>query len=48
MSYETILIEKDASTAIVTINRPNKLNALNKETMHLKICRKIKTSKPSF
>tara|TARA_R110002051_G_scaffold180913_3_gene250393 strand:- start:48458 stop:49240 length:783 start_codon:yes stop_codon:yes gene_type:complete len=33
MSYETLLIEKEATTAIVTINRPNKLNALNKETI---------------
>jgi len=33
MSYETILIDKEATTAIVTINRPNKLNALNKETI---------------
>lgn len=33
MAYETILIEKEATTAIVTINRPKKLNALNKETI---------------
>ena len=33
MSYKTILIDKEAATAIVTINRPNKLNALNKETI---------------
>jgi len=33
MSYETILIDKEGATAIVTINRPNKLNALNKETI---------------
>ena len=33
MSYTTIRIEKEATTSIVTINRPNKLNALNKETI---------------
>lgn len=33
MSYETLLIEKEDATAIVTINRPNKLNALNKKTI---------------
>lgn len=33
MSYATIQLKKEASTAMVTINRPNKLNALNKETI---------------
>lgn len=33
MSYETILIQKTEATAVVTINRPTKLNALNKETI---------------
>ena len=33
MSFETILIQRELSTAIVTINRPNKLNALNKATI---------------
>ncbi len=33
MSYNTILIAKKAAIATVTINRPNKLNALNKETI---------------
>ena len=33
MSYATILVQKENHTAIVTINRPNKLNALNKETI---------------
>lgn len=33
MSYATILLQKEKNTAIVTINRPNKLNALNKETI---------------
>lgn len=33
MSYNTILIAQEESIATVTINRPNKLNALNKETI---------------
>ncbi|WP_405385030.1 enoyl-CoA hydratase/isomerase family protein [Maribacter sp. LLG6340-A2] len=33
MSYNNILIEKQLPTAIITINRPNKLNALNKDTI---------------
>ena len=33
MEFENILIEIDASIAIVTINRPKKLNALNKQTI---------------
>lgn len=33
MSYSTIRVQQEAATAIVTINRPNKLNALNKETI---------------
>ena len=33
MSYSTIRIQQEAATAIITINRPNKLNALNKETI---------------
>lgn len=30
---ENLLIEKDGSVEIITINRPNKLNALNKQTI---------------
>ncbi|SNR25815.1 enoyl-CoA hydratase [Maribacter sedimenticola] len=33
MSYNNILVQKQLPTAIVTINRPNKLNALNKDTI---------------
>ncbi|MDO1513077.1 enoyl-CoA hydratase-related protein [Maribacter confluentis] len=33
MSYNNILVQKQLPTALVTINRPNKLNALNKDTI---------------
>jgi len=33
MSYNNILVEQDDTRAIITINRPSKLNALNKETI---------------
>jgi enoyl-CoA hydratase len=29
MAYETILVERDGATAVITINRPKALNALN-------------------
>lgn len=34
MPYETLIVERDGSTAIVTINRPKALNALNDEVMN--------------
>ncbi|HKI79902.1 MAG TPA: enoyl-CoA hydratase-related protein [Ignavibacteriaceae bacterium] len=33
MNYKTLLIEKKENVAIVTINRPDKLNALNAQTL---------------
>ncbi|WP_282055614.1 enoyl-CoA hydratase/isomerase family protein [Maribacter luteus] len=33
MKYKNILVEKEDRTAWITINRPNKLNALNKDTI---------------
>ena len=33
MSYNNILVEQDETLATIIINRPNKLNALNKETI---------------
>jgi enoyl-CoA hydratase len=34
MSYENILVAQEGHTLTVTINRPNQLNALNKQTIH--------------
>lgn len=33
MKYQNLLIEQESHLAIITINRPNKLNALNKDTI---------------
>lgn len=33
MSFETLLIERDGAVALVTINRPKVLNALNRQTI---------------
>ncbi|MCF6224145.1 MAG: enoyl-CoA hydratase-related protein [Flavobacteriaceae bacterium] len=34
MNYSNILVEKNGKTAKITINRPKKLNALNKDTIN--------------
>lgn len=34
MNYHNIIVEQDFSVCIITINRENKLNALNKETLN--------------
>ena len=33
MTFDNLLIERDEATAIVTINRPTVLNALNTQTL---------------
>ena len=33
MAYETLLIERDGPVAVVTINRPKVLNALNETVL---------------
>ena len=33
MTYDNLLIERDGAVAVVTINRPAKLNALNARTI---------------
>ena len=33
MGYENLIVDKSERTAIVTINRPKVLNALNKDTL---------------
>ncbi len=38
MSYKNLLVEKDGPVAVVTLNRPEKLNALNWQCMEEIIC----------
>lgn len=33
MSFETLLVERDGAVAVVTVNRPKVLNALNRQTL---------------
>ena len=33
MTYENILVKKEEKTAVITINRPESLNALNAQTI---------------
>lgn len=33
MAYENVILEKDAALAILTVNRPKAMNALNKDTL---------------
>ena len=33
MSYQNLLVEKNDKIAVITINRPDKLNALNAQTL---------------
>ena len=33
MAFDNLLIERDGATAVVTINRPKVLNALNAQTL---------------
>lgn len=34
MTYETILVERDQRVGIITLNRPQALNALNSQVMN--------------
>jgi enoyl-CoA hydratase len=34
MSFETLLVEREGAVAIITVNRPKVLNALNTQTIH--------------
>jgi enoyl-CoA hydratase len=34
MNYENILVAQEGHAVTITINRPNQLNALNKQTIH--------------
>ncbi len=50
MSYQNLLVEKKDNVAVVTINRPDKLNALNSETMSelKKVFSELKTDDETY
>ena len=52
MKYENILVEQENSIQVITINRPSKLNALNKATIeelsHALIVRQRQLSKSRY
>lgn len=41
MEYETILVEAEGGVGVITLNRPDKLNAMNRQMM-LEIQRTLK------
>ena len=44
MAYQDLLLEKDNNIGIVTLNRPEKLNAISRELHQemMQVCRELK------